>query len=599
MTYSSSCGFSSPNAGCFNGTNSSIYIPNNISLANTNWTVEATIYPTSITGTHGILARHDGGNWNTLSYYFAITDGHMIAYLGNNGSSAGSTFTSTYTLSVNTIQTVRFTYDGSSVKMYVNGSLKDTFTLSNMNLNNISNLYVGSLNGQYHQFSGGIKNLFVMNVASATSTGFTGGQSASNVATLDTTVHITYVAPPVLPQVSMVTSSYPTASTTQIATGTIALITQATTTQYTTYTPFSNYVSDSRGFNTTYFTLNGVLVGAYSYQIGNESGTSKLTFVHTNYLGTPVLETDDKGDIVQMDITDVFGNYVQRDQRMDNAYHTKGYIGQEYDDVTNLSYLHARYLDTTSHSFMSVDPLIYSLPTKYLYDPQQMNSYAYARNNPIVYSDPSGLSIWSDVKDAVSGFLGKVSNFFSPTTSSSNTSSPTKKPADIINQPTTKTSSTNSQTTTKTTNSSSNNFSSYNTQFASVESTLAGKPYPDQNQKQTAGPDYFDCSGAVTYGIRQTANPKFGRYNADTLYKGYSIPTDSKGAGTVTYYDYEGDGKIDHVATNLGDGYMINPLNPTVGVRRSDASIFNPYVLRTNPNAKIYNMQLDWTKITQ
>jgi hypothetical protein len=58
-------------------------------------------------------------------------------------------------------------------------------------------------------------------------------------------------------------------------------------------------------------------VGAYTYQKGNEASTGKLTFIHVNYLGTPVLETDDKGDIVQMDITDAFGNYVQRDQRKD------------------------------------------------------------------------------------------------------------------------------------------------------------------------------------------------------------------------------------------------------------------------------------------
>lgn len=142
---------------------------------------------------------------------------------------------------------------------------------------------------------------------------------------------------------------------------------------------------------TTYLTLNGTLVGAYSYQKGNEASTGKITFIHTNYLGTPVIETDDKGDIVQMDITDVFGNYVQRDQRNDNAYHNKGYTGHEYDDTTNLTYARARYLDQTAHSFLSVDPVIYSLSQSYLLDPQQMNSYAYARNNPVIYYDPTGL----------------------------------------------------------------------------------------------------------------------------------------------------------------------------------------------------------------
>jgi len=78
----------------------------------------------------------------------------------------------------------------------------------------------------------------------------------------------------------------------------------------------------------------------------------------------------------------------------------------------------ARYLDTTMHSFLSVDPAIYNLTesgnTKknssqdslqsikgnirtntidsqnVLLDPQSLNSYSYARNNPIIYLDPDG-----------------------------------------------------------------------------------------------------------------------------------------------------------------------------------------------------------------
>ncbi len=194
---------------------------------------------------------------------------------------------------------------------------------------------------------------------------------------------------PVPPQQSLPPVSYPFATST--ATTTVNTLTVSTTTSYTVYSPFTNYTDDTaRDIRTTYFTLNGVLVGAYTYKKNNESTTGKVTYIHSNYLGTPVIETDEKGDIVEMDITDVFGNYVQRDQRNDNAYHNKGYTSHEYDDVTGLTYAHARYLDTKTHSFLSVDPLNYSLPQSYLLDPQQMNSYAYARNNPIVYTDPTG-----------------------------------------------------------------------------------------------------------------------------------------------------------------------------------------------------------------
>jgi len=208
----------------------------------------------------------------------------------------------------------------------------------------------------------------------------------------NTSVAITYDPLPVQPSAttSLPAVNYPFATST-VATTTLNRLTVATTTQYTTYTPFSDYTDDTRGTKTTYLTFNGQLVAAYTYDKTNLPG-GKVTYIHTNYLGTPVLETDDKGDIVEMDVTDSFGNYIYRDQRKDSPYHNKAYTGHEYDDVTGLTYAHARYLDTKAHTFISVDPLLYSLPQAYLLDPQQMNSYAYARNNPIIYTDPTGLA---------------------------------------------------------------------------------------------------------------------------------------------------------------------------------------------------------------
>jgi|SRR3989344_8225001 len=67
------------------------------------------------------------------------------------------------------------------------------------------------------------------------------------------------------------------------------------------------------------------------------------------------------------------------------------FIGEEYDAETGLNYLNARYYDASIGRFVSQDPMFWSLPLELLADPQQLNSYSYARNNPIVGSDPSGL----------------------------------------------------------------------------------------------------------------------------------------------------------------------------------------------------------------
>ena len=215
---------------------------------------------------------------------------------------------------------------------------------------------------------------------------------------------------------------------------------------FTIYTPFTNYTEDTRGIITTNLTFNGQTVATYTYQKGGtsraeardkEKETGKLTYTVTNYLGTPVLQTNENGEITQAGITDVFGNYIYRDISEDEEatttatttpiqndpepiityggttnpeLNTKSYTGHTYDDVTDLTYANARYLDTAQHSFTSVDPIIYNLSQDYLLDPQQQNSYAYARNNPVTNTDPTGK--W--YKEVLSGnqswsdFMGEV-----------------------------------------------------------------------------------------------------------------------------------------------------------------------------------------------
>ena len=64
------------------------------------------------------------------------------------------------------------------------------------------------------------------------------------------------------------------------------------------------------------------------------------------------------------------------------------FTGHEYDGDTGLNYMVARYYDGNVGRFMSVDPQSGDLT-----DPQQLNVYAYSRNNPIRYIDPNGRGI--------------------------------------------------------------------------------------------------------------------------------------------------------------------------------------------------------------
>lgn len=66
----------------------------------------------------------------------------------------------------------------------------------------------------------------------------------------------------------------------------------------------------------------------------------------------------------------------------------RSFVGGIADATTGLLRLGARELDPATGRFISVDP---QLDTG---DPQAMNSYAYANNDPVTFSDPTGKSIW-------------------------------------------------------------------------------------------------------------------------------------------------------------------------------------------------------------
>ncbi|MGW0808232.1 RHS repeat-associated core domain-containing protein [Nonomuraea sp. NPDC002799] len=64
----------------------------------------------------------------------------------------------------------------------------------------------------------------------------------------------------------------------------------------------------------------------------------------------------------------------------------RGFLGQIEDSTTKLSYLNARYYDTTAGVFVSADPLYDMARTK------SLNPYGYSAGDPINFSDAGGLT---------------------------------------------------------------------------------------------------------------------------------------------------------------------------------------------------------------
>jgi RHS repeat-associated protein len=71
---------------------------------------------------------------------------------------------------------------------------------------------------------------------------------------------------------------------------------------------------------------------------------------------------------------------------------TSKFTGQEYDAETGLYNFGARYYDPAIGRFVSADNIVPSVT-----DSQSFNRYTYARDNPIIYTDPTGHSFWSTV----------------------------------------------------------------------------------------------------------------------------------------------------------------------------------------------------------
>jgi RHS repeat-associated protein len=73
------------------------------------------------------------------------------------------------------------------------------------------------------------------------------------------------------------------------------------------------------------------------------------------------------------------------------------FTGKERDQETGLDNFKKRYLSSPLGRFMSPDPI--AIMKQKLRDPQQLNAYTYARNNPLAFVDPLGLYTWKSICD--------------------------------------------------------------------------------------------------------------------------------------------------------------------------------------------------------
>lgn len=111
-------------------------------------------------------------------------------------------------------------------------------------------------------------------------------------------------------------------------------------------------------------------------------------FHHTDALGSTIAVTDSTGAVEQTMDYDVFGQ-LRSSTGVNGTRYT--FTGEE-NDSSALIYLRARYYDPLVGRFLSRDPF----PAQAT-DTQTFNRYAYVKNNPTNYVDPSGEISWQEV----------------------------------------------------------------------------------------------------------------------------------------------------------------------------------------------------------
>ena len=122
--------------------------------------------------------------------------------------------------------------------------------------------------------------------------------------------------------------------------------------------------------------------------VGTNPVTATIRYMHGDSLGSAVVLTDPSGAVVERDGYDAWGKRRYANGTSDpngaiTSQTDRGYTGQEQLDDVSLVHMNARLYDPLTGRFVSADPIGLA---------GGANAYAYAGNNPIGLSDPTGLA---------------------------------------------------------------------------------------------------------------------------------------------------------------------------------------------------------------
>ena len=137
-----------------------------------------------------------------------------------------------------------------------------------------------------------------------------------------------------------------------------------------------------------------------------------IEYYHLDAVGNVRAVTNQAGQVVERHDYLPFGEECTTGPCAGNpgvdAGQPRKFTGKERDVETGLDYFGARYYGSKIGRFTTTDP-VYTWQEN-LVDPQRWNRYAYARNNPLRYTDPDGRAI-NLVAGGIGAGIGGVAGF--------------------------------------------------------------------------------------------------------------------------------------------------------------------------------------------
>jgi len=193
---------------------------------------------------------------------------------------------------------------------------------------------------------------------------------------------------------------------------------QTSDNKYTFYLgkAYEEQVQDNTEKQICYITLGGKTIGTHTEvkdtnYVQTNPHYNEATYnryFHTDALGSITAITDDSGTVVERRSYEAFGkiramDYGTNNNTLSNQIHqtTRAFTGHEQiAELSGLIHMNARIYDSDIGRFLSADTVVQDP-----HDSQAYNRYSYARNNPMVFTDPSGHSWFSKLWDKIKPYV--------------------------------------------------------------------------------------------------------------------------------------------------------------------------------------------------